>query len=125
MNNESQEVKNLFAKLCAQPKQRFPQKKYQRLDAPSEQGVYIIRKKKTVLHVGRTLRGRGGLKQRLQNHLHGASSFTKWYLQGNGATLRKSGYTYQCLKLENPRKRALVEAYAAGILCPKHIGLGE
>jgi hypothetical protein len=27
--------------------------------------------------------------------------------------------------LEDPRKRALLEAYAVGTLCPRHIGLGE
>lgn len=124
MDNESQEVKNLFAKLCAQLKQRFPQDR-RRLNAPSELGVYIIRKEKTVLHVGRTLHGRGGIHQRPKNHLHGSSSFTNKYLRGNGAILREHGYTYQYLKLEDPRKRALLEAYAVGTLCPQHIGLGE
>ena len=124
MDNESQEVKNLFAKLCAQLKQRFP-KNRQRLNAPSEQGVYIIRKEETILHVGRTLHGRFGIYQRLKNHLYGSSSFTKKYLQSNGEILRKDGYTYQYLKLEDPRKRALLEAYAIGTLCPRHIGLGE
>jgi hypothetical protein len=124
MNKESQEIKNLFAKLYAQPKQRFPQDR-QKLNAPLEPGVYIIRKQETVLHVGRTLRGRGGIHQRLKNHLHGSSSFTNKYLRGDGAILRKDGYTYQYLKLEDPRKRALLEAYAVGTLCPRHIGLGE
>ena len=124
MNNESQEVKSLFSKLWVQPKQSFP-KDRQRLDAPSKPGVYIISKEETVLHVGRTLRGRGGIHQRLKNHLHGSFSFTNKYLRGNGAILRKDGYTYQCLKLRDSRKRALLEAYAVGRLCPQHIGLGE
>jgi len=124
MNSESQEVKMLFNKLCSQPKQSFPQYR-QSLDASSMPGVYIIRKGETVLHVGRTLRGKGGIHQRLENHLHGSSSFTDKYLKGKGATLREDGYTYQYLKLEDPRKRALLEAYAVGTLCPKHIGLGE
>lgn len=124
MNNESQEVKNLFDELYAQPKQLFPQNR-QSLDAPSEPGVYIIRKEETVLHVGRTLRSKGGIHQRLKDHLYGSSSFTNKYLRGNGAILREGGYTYQYLKLEDPRKRALVEAYAVGTLCPRHIGLGE
>jgi len=124
MDNESQEVKNLFAKLCAQLKQRFPQDR-QRLNAPSEPGVYIIRKEETVLHVGRTLHGGRGIHQRLKNHLHGSSSFTNKYLRGNGAILREDGHTYQYLKLEDPRKRALLEAYAVGTLCPRHIGLEE
>jgi excinuclease UvrABC nuclease subunit len=124
MNRERQEVKSLFDKLCAQPKRSFPQYR-QPLDAPSKPGVYIIRKEESVLHVGRTLRGRDGIHQRLKNHLHGSSSFTNEYLKGKGATLRKDCYTYQYLELEDPRKRALLEAYAVGTLCPKHIGLGE
>ncbi len=124
MKKESQEVKMLFDELRAQPKRSFPQPR-QPLDASSKPGVYIVRKGQTVLHVGRTLRGRDGIRQRLKNHLHGSSSFTYEYLKGNGATLRKNGYTYQYLTLENPRKRALLEAYAVGTLCPNHIGLGD
>ena len=114
----------LFDELCAQPKRSFPQYR-QPLDASSKPGVYIIRKGETVLHVGRTLRGRDGIHQRLKNHLHGSSSFTNEYLKGNGAALREDGYTYQYRELEVPRKRALLEAYAVGTLCPEHIGLGE
>jgi len=114
----------LFDKLCAQPKLSFPTFR-QPLDAPSKLGVYIIRNEEVVLHIGRTLRGRNGIHQRLKNHLHGSSSFTNEYLKGKGATLREDGYTYQYLALEDPRKRALLEAYAVGTLCPKHVGLGE
>ena len=124
MNSECQEVKTLFDELYAQPKRSFPQNR-QPLDAPAKHGVYIIYRKETVLHVGRTLRGRDGIHQRLKNHLHGSSSFTNEYLKGKRATLRGDGYTYQYLELEDPRKRALLEAYAVGALCPEHIGLGE
>jgi hypothetical protein len=124
MNKESQEIKILFDKLCSQPKQSFPHNR-QPLNAPSKQGVYIIRKEETVLHVGRTLRGRDGIYQRLKNHLHGSSSFTNEYLKGNGKILREKGYTYQYFELEDSRKRALLEAYAVGTLCPNHIGLRE
>ena len=123
MNGECQEVKALFDRLCAQPKQSFPQYG-QLLNAPSKPGVYIICKKKIVLHVGRTLRAKKGLHQRLGNHLHGSSSFTRQYLKGKGATLREDGHTYQYLVLEDAKKRAFLEAYAIGALCPKHIGLG-
>ncbi len=124
MDNENQEVKSLFTKLCVQLKQSFP--RYRRnLNATSEPGVYIIRKEENILYVGRTLRGSGGIHQRLKDHLYGSSSFTKKYLQGNGAMLREDGYTYQYFKLRDPRKRALLEAYATGVLCPQHIGLGE
>lgn len=124
MNSESKEVKMLFDKLCAQAKRSFP-KPHRPLDAPSKPGVYIIRKKNTILHVGRTLRGKGGIHQRLKNHLHGSSSFTNVYLEGKGVTLREGGYTYQYLELEDPRKRLLLEAYVVGKLCPEYIGLGE
>jgi len=124
MNMESQEVKKLFDELCAQPTRSFPQHG-QRLNTSKKPGVYIIRREKTVLHVGRTLRGRDGLYQRLKNHLHGSSSFTEKYLKGKGATLREVGYTYQYLELEDARKRALLEAYTVGTLCPEHIGLGD
>lgn len=116
-------VKGQFRLLLRQNKHRFP-KLRQTLNAPTEQGVYIIRRNDTVLHVGRTLRGEKGLQQRLKNHLTGASSFTKQYLKGNGAELR-NGYNYQFLIIEDNRLRALVEAYTIGMLCPMHIGLGS
>lgn len=124
MNGESQEIEELFKKLCAQPKRLFPQKRHP-LDVPSEHGVYIIRKEDAVLHIGRTLRGKDGLHQRLENHLHESSSFAVKYLKGKGATLRDGRHTYQFLELEDSRKRALLEAYAIGTLCPEHLGLGE
>lgn len=124
MNNESHQVRMLFDELCAQPQRSFPQHR-QPLDASSKPGVYIIRKGKTVLYVGRTLRGRDGIHQRLKNHLHGSSSFASEHLKGKGATLREYGYTYQYLELGVARTRALLEAYAVGTLCPEHIGLGE
>lgn len=124
MNNECEEIEALFEELTEQPRRSFPQNR-QPIDAPSKPGVYIIRKGEIVLHVGRTLRGRNGLRQRLKNHLHGSSSFTNKYLKGKGSVLREDGYTYQYLVLEDPRKRALLEAYAVGTLCPEHIGLGE
>jgi len=90
--------------------------------APSKQGVYVIRKGQVVLHVGRTVGGKNGLRQRLKNHLYGSSSFTNKYLNGKGAVLRKR-HTYQFLMVKkNERLRSLLEAYAIGMLCPKHIG---
>lgn len=120
---ECEKVKKLFNQLVNQEKQRFPQEREQ-WKAPTTHGVYVIRKDEIVLHVGRTLRGKGGLRQRLQNHLSGASSFTEGFLDGDGAKLRDQSYTYQYLEEENSRLRALLEAYAVGTLCPKHIGLG-
>ena len=123
MTSERQEVRKLFAKLCKQRPQIFPQSREQ-LEAPLKSGVYVIRKSKNVLHVGRTSRAKYGIYQRLKNHLYGASSFTDKYLKGNGEALRK-GHTYQYLVVKDARLRALIEAYAIGMLCPKHIGLGE
>jgi len=34
-------------------------------------------------------------------------------------------YTYQYLEVTDPRQRALVECYAAGVLCPAHLGVGQ
>ena len=87
-------------------------------------GFYLILNPRvSVVHVGRTLLGKRGLYQLLRNHLNAASSFANIYLEGDGSVLRK-GYQYKYLVLENHRKRALVEALAIGVLCPKHIGLG-
>ena len=115
MNDESQEVKRLFCELCAQPKRLFER---QPLDAPSKPGVYIIRQGETVLHIGRTLRGRGGLHQRLKNHLHGSSSFTKEYLKGRGATLREGGYAYQYLELEDLENEHFLKPMQLGHFAP-------
>ncbi len=124
MLSESQEVKNLFRQLCKQCEHSFPQYR-KTLNAPSQQGVYIIRMDRSVLHVGRTLKGKGGLHQRLKNHLQGQSSFTKKFLHGRSERLRNKEYTYQYLEAKNPRLRALLEAYAVGVLCPEHLGLGD
>ncbi|MBF0227842.1 MAG: hypothetical protein HQK76_20540 [Desulfobacterales bacterium] len=64
-----------------------------------------------------------GIKQRIKNHLNGYSSFIKNYFQGNGKILIKNKYTYQYIELEDSRKRALLEAYTCGVLCPVYIGL--
>ena len=124
MTSERQLIQGLFKKLCGEPKHSFPQPR-ESLNAPKKPGAYIIRKDRIVLHVGRTVRGKEGLRQRLNNHLHGSSSFTEKYLKGKGSRLRKKGYTYQCLTEKDDRRRALLEAYAVGTLCPKHVGLGE
>lgn len=96
-----------------------------RLEAPNEQGVYVIYSPKgEVLHVGRTYRGTAGLRQRLSNHLHAASSFTIKYLKGRGAKLR-NGYSFSFVLVPEPRIRALLEAFATGSLCPRHLGMSD
>src|SRR5687767_8585194 len=109
-NTESHEIKKLFDNLCIQPRRSFP-KQRELLDAPLNHGVYIIRKQEAVLHVGRTLRCKGGLCQRLKNHLHGSSSFVNEFLKGDATILRDTNYSYQYLELADARKRALLEAY--------------
>lgn len=93
---EENKIRKLFDRLCEQNKFQFP-KLRTKLDAPTTQGVYVIRcSAGKVMHVGRSVRGREGLAQRLGNHLRGQSSFAKSYLKGNGRLLRE-GYTYQYL----------------------------
>ncbi len=124
MNEESKKINILFEQLLEQPKYVFPQQG-QKINASIDPGVYVIRREEDILHVGRTLKGKNGLRQRLKNHLYGNSSFVRNYLSGNGDILRSDGYTYQYLILKDARERALLEALATGKLCPKYIGLGK
>lgn len=100
------------------------------MEIPIKKGVYIIRNKnKEILHVGQTPRAKEGIKQRIKNHLLGQSSFVYRYFKGDGNQLRKKNCYFQFLVIDNnskadSRKRALLESYAAGFLCPKHIGTG-
>jgi hypothetical protein len=65
-----------------------------------------------VLYVGRTTRGQlGGLRRRLITHRKKIGS--------------ARGCKFRCLIVKKPRDRALLEAYATGFLCPKHIGLAD
>jgi excinuclease UvrABC nuclease subunit len=118
-----QRIKSLLSRLRRQRRRRFP-KKGSVNDAPNNHGVYIIfDRKRVVVHVGRTLYGKNGLKQRLRNHLYGQLSFVLSFLHGQGALLRE-GYSFTYLEVANPRERALLEGLATGTLCPMHIGIG-
>ncbi len=125
MNKEPQKIEKLFKLFVRQKPYRFPRRGYvESVGVPNKQGVYIIYDPKNiVVHVGRTQRGKNGLRQRLNNHLLGQSSFVEQYLKGQGSRLRK-GYTFKCIVEKNPRIRALLEVFTIGKLCPKHIGLG-
>lgn len=124
MSRENRQVRALFQRLEKQARFRFPNAG-EAWDAPDRHGVYVIFSKHgTVVHVGRTLRGKQGIRQRLKNHLYGSSSFTQQYLDGKGSKLRGE-YEYSFLEISNARTRALLESLATGILCPKHVGLGE
>src|SRR6266403_3559972 len=88
---ELESLKRVFGELKKAPLTNFPAARG-RINAPDAQGVYFIYSPRgKVLHVGRTPRGKKGLRQRLNNHLHAGSSFTLKYLDGHGARLRK-GY---------------------------------
>ncbi|WP_375204513.1 GIY-YIG nuclease family protein [Hyphococcus sp.] len=121
---QARQIKSIFSELIREPLQKFP-KQGERLEAPTEHGVYIIYSPGgNVMHVGRTLRGGKGLQRRLKNHLYGRSSFVRLHMDGMSYKLRR-GYAFRCLSVKNARQRALLEAYAIGVLCPKHIGLGD
>jgi len=124
MRREQKAIRSLFSRLRRAPLHRFP-RRGRALLCPARHGVYlIIDRVGRVAHVGRTTRGQDGLLQRLQNHLAGQSSFVILYLKGRPSRLR-NGYWYSWLVISNPRTRALVEAYATGVLCPRHIGTGK
>lgn len=120
---EATKVRKLFKKLIRSQLQAFATAR-KKLIAADGQGVYVIYNPRgKVLHVGRTPRAKGGIAQRLRNHMLNQSSFTTKYLKGDGSILRDR-HKFRCLVVKNPRHRALLEAYAIGCLCPAHIGLG-
>jgi hypothetical protein len=94
------------------------------LPVPAEHGVYVIRDGRKVVHVGRTIRGRSGLRGRLRSHLWGKSSFVRTYYRRRRKLLRDN-HTFQFLEIDDKRARALLECYAIAVLGPDHLGLGE
>ena len=121
---ERNHVESLLRELDNQPQQAFPAPRG-KLEAPSTQGVYLIRSSiGEVLHVGRTVSGQNGLSQRLRNHLRGQSSFVRSYLNGNSSVLRDS-CSFQFIEVEGDRERALLEHAAVAWYCPAHLGLGR
>jgi hypothetical protein len=124
IRREQKNIEALFRKLMGAKRKSFP-KAGNAIDAPRRQGVYVIYSPAgRPLHVGCTPRAKHGVRQRLQDHLSNRSSFTTKYLKGRGDRLRRKGYCYCCWIVKNPRRRALLEAYAIGRLCPAHIGHG-
>lgn len=120
-------LSGLLQKLNSQPLIAFPERG-QKLNAPEKHGVYVIRDpRQSVVHVGRTVRGKRGLFQRLNNHLQSQSSFVINFLDGDGSKLR-GRYTFQYLVVDGERqdrRRALLEHIATAWHCPKHLGLGR
>ena len=124
MTQEPKTIHQLLQKLINSESHSFPPK-YKPIEAPTDHGVYIIyNSQDEVVHVGRSVRGKNGLHQRLKNHLQGSSSFTVNYLDEDGSKLR-DGYKFKDLVIHKDRKRALVEALATGTLCPLYLGLGK
>ncbi len=123
MEGELDKLKNLFEELLLQDEIFFPSLQ-KGVPAPKEQGVYIIfSPDKKVLHVGRTLRNKDGLKGRLGSHVNGNSSFMHKFYQKNNRILRET-HSFKYIVVENDRLRALLEAYATSQLCPEHLGTG-
>ena len=120
---EHEEINALYNRLVQRPLIPFPKLREQ-IKIPATHGTYIIRDAENcVLHVGRTLRGKEGLRQRFKNHLYGQSSFVEVHMANDGGTLRQ-GHTFQYLEVSNDRQRALLEHFATARLCPRHLGLG-
>jgi hypothetical protein len=123
MKGEPKTIKAKLHQLLKSPLLSFPVSG-EKLSVPHLQGVYIIYDPKgRVAHVGRTIRGKRGLHQRINNHLHGRSSFAIKALEGRGTRLRQ-GFKFRFIAIEDSRLRALIEAFAIGQLCPDHLGDG-
>ena len=121
---ERARIHKLLTRLNRQKSHDFPDSG-SRDFATKEHGVYLILNNESeVLHVGRTYRGKLGLRQRLRNHLSGASSFVKMHFGGRGARLRK-GHKYKYLEVADHRERALLECLATAWHCPRHLGVHE
>lgn len=124
LSKRQRQVRGLFKELLRADPIRFP-KGREPLQAPDRQGVYIIYDPRgRVAHVGASVRGAKGLRQRLRNHLNGQSSFTRECFDRDGSKLRR-GYSFRCLEISDARCRAYLENYASGYLCPSYIGLGQ
>lgn len=121
--NETQSLKNLHINLLNTQQIVFPVKGKIRVSV--NHGVYIIYSPRNkVLYVGTTKRGGTGLNQRLNNHLYKQSTFNKLFLRPRNISLR-TGYKFRYIEVVNSRKRALLEALTAGLLCPEYFGTGE
>jgi len=96
--DENKKIRDLYEKLLSAPIYSFPNKNSMGSFKPSvteKHAVYIIyNPKDIVVHVGRSIRGRKGLVQRLNNHLYGNSSFTIECLSGKGKQGSTKGEQY-------------------------------
>ena len=114
--DEPKKIEVLFKELTSEDKQSFS-KPIEELDIPKKPGVYIIYDlNNEVVHVGRTRTHT--LTQRFTDHLRRKSSFTR--NSHHKPKKLKPGYLFQCLTVESPRIRGLLEHYAQGRLCPEY-----
>src|SRR5438477_475587 len=105
MASEPLSIRKLYRKLLRSRPVKFPSAG-EELPAPDRHGVYIIYAPRgAVLHVGRTSRGKKGLRQRLNSHLHGNSSFTIQFLRGRGSKLRAK-HKFAFVEITDARTRA-------------------
>ncbi len=120
--NEAYIIEDLFVKLTHSSFFVFPLKG--KINVSEKHGVYIIYSPQNeVLHVGNTPSGRKGLDQRLYNHISCTGVFYEKYLKPNKIKMRGT-HKFKYLEVDDNRQRALLEAYAAGDLCPAHFGTG-
>jgi hypothetical protein len=120
--NEPSIIEDLFEKLTSSNFYIFPVRG--KINVSDNHGVYIIyNPNNEVLHVGNTPSGRKGLNQRLYNHISCTGVFYEKYLKPYNIKMRGT-YKFKYLEVNDIRQRALLEAYAAGKLCPLHFGTG-
>lgn len=123
MMTEPLKINELYETLKQAKLMPFP-KRPKDIQTSNQHGVYVIyRNNGTPVHVGRTIRGKYGLRQRLVNHMQRKSSFTRNQLQSDQSI--REGYSYRCIEVESDRERCLLESLACGKLCPEYVGLGR
>jgi hypothetical protein len=116
-------VMALFDDLQRAPLIKFARQRT-RLSAPKRKGVYIIYNRRgRVVYVGSTV-AEDGILQRLSIDRRGRSAFCEAYFGGDGSKLWRGHYAFRYLVISSARHRALLAAYAIGLLCPAFLGLG-
>jgi len=117
-------IKALYQQLVSAPQYKFPKTRERWTAIPTTEGVYVIRdSEEGVLYVGRTLGGAKpgpGLRRRIANHTGVRADWP-----GHGVADLRGTCTYQFVEVDNPRQRALLEALATGLLCPRRLGVGS
>jgi len=120
---ESLYINRLFQKLISSNFFIFPIKG--KLNATDNHGVYIIyTPEDLVVHVGSTPSGKKGLNQRLYNHISCTGMLYHNYLKVLNIEMRGT-HKFKFLIVSDPRKRALLESFTAGILCPIYFGTSQ